>query len=782
VQNVSKGKRKKRWVILEREGSNIKPMDILNELGSKNLLERDLVDEEWLAPLQNWLEIGVEEFEFTSFTTNRIIQNINSKAGETPTPQEIWSKYNELSPSISSENVEEINSDSNNAEIELDNGNSTSQPINNSTDIPQPIIYNNSVVGNNSEGINDEINQSQLGFDIEAKGIVTGGLTSGTLLPGVDPINRNINFNLFSTGGLDRNQLKQSWTPTQTWVIIHGWNNSSENFFNLTDVVSKAQPNDVVLTLDWREAANTGSNLFAGDNGKAATWIGPVADFAFQKLTDWGLETGSSVNFIGHSLGSLLSSEIATRFGEVNTITALDPPSELNLIGGYDIDGRLPGINRPKRFDSVSNFSRSFVGRRSVAGNQEFASWADESIQMDFGFRFDTGQEHGWVIDTFTKLINPDQNQLKLANNLFTLNANGRYPEFRTNAFEQRHEGIIRVNEPDQVINFVSLNAQTFGADDEIFYGTNQNDSLGDGGGDDRFIGGAGNDSYTVNSAGDIVIESTGEGVDTVLTSISYSLSANVENLTFIGTANINGTGNALNNTILGNVGNNILDGGAGSDRLEGFAGNDVYIVDITGDLVIESASGGTDTVRAAISYTLNANVENLTLTGTANINGTGNALTNAIAGNSGNNTLNGGAGNDTLTGGAGNDTLTGGLGSDRFLFDRGAAFATSGLGVDRIADFVRGTDRIVLDKTTFTALTSAASGALSAGEFAAINAATNGAAIAGASAARIVFNRSNGELFYNPDGRTAGLGTGGLFATLSGITSLAATDFLVQA
>jgi len=240
--------------------------------------------------------------------------------------------------------------------------------------------------------------------------------------------------------------------------------------------------------------------------------------------------------------------------------------------------------------------------------------------------------------------------------------------------------------------------------------------------GAEMLIGLGGNDTYTVNHAGDIVVEAFNEGTDTVKTTIFYTLTDNVENLTLLGTNNIDGTGNDLNNTVTGNTGNNILiglggndiiDGKAGADTMQGGLGNDTYTIDNVGDLVTEALNQGTDSVKTTISYVLTDNVEKLTLLGTNNIDGTGNDLNNTLTGNTGNNTLMGlggvdtivgGAGNDILVGGTGKDTLTGGLGSDKFGYQTLGDSLLSGY--DVIKDFNATTDVffVATTPTLFTA------------------------------------------------------------------------------
>ena len=266
-------------------------------------------------------------------------------------------------------------------------------------------------------------------------------------------------------------------------------------------------------------------------------------------------------------------------------------------------------------------------------------------------------------------------------------------------------------------------NTLSGGAGQDRLIGGSSDDYLDGGTGADTMIGGAGNDVYIVDDAGDVVTELADGGVDEVRTTLgTYALGDNVENLTYAGAAAFTGTGNALDNvitggaygnslsggagndTLIGGAGKDVLDGGEGDDFLDGKggadtmrggAGNDTYIVDTAGDVVTELANEGIDEVRTTLgSYTLGANLENLTYLGSTAFIGTGNALDNVITGGAGNDTLSGGAGNDRLLGGAGTDTLLGGDGNDYLDGGAGADSMNGGAGddtyvVDNYADQV---------------------------------------------------------------------------------------------
>ena len=251
------------------------------------------------------------------------------------------------------------------------------------------------------------------------------------------------------------------------------------------------------------------------------------------------------------------------------------------------------------------------------------------------------------------------------------------------------------------------------GSGDDVIYGEDGADQIDGGTGADTMTGGDGNDTYTVDDAGDQVVEvdSVPGGIDTVGSSISYTLGTGLENLTLTGAANLNGTGNALDNTIAGNSGDNVLngqagndslsgdagidtllggdgndslDGGAGDDSMVGGAGDDSFFVDSATDLIKELSGGGTDDVYStAASFVLANQLENLYLVGAGNQSGKGNSLANLIFGNAFDNLLEGVGGADTLHGGAGNDSLNGGNGADRLIGDGGIDTLNGAGGID---------------------------------------------------------------------------------------------------
>ncbi|WP_244408216.1 peroxidase family protein [Roseomonas fluvialis] len=265
-------------------------------------------------------------------------------------------------------------------------------------------------------------------------------------------------------------------------------------------------------------------------------------------------------------------------------------------------------------------------------------------------------------------------------------------------------------------------NDSLFGGDgmDQLL-GDVGNDTLDGGIGADVLEGGTGNDVYVVDDVGDQVVEVSGGGSDLVRTTLAtYTLGANVENLTYTGALDFTGYGNNLSNVITGGAANNVLygaggndrmsglgghdslfgeagndsllggegddtlDGGVGVDTLNGGAGNDYYVVDNVLDVVIDTA--GNDTVETTLAnFTLTGSLERLYYAGSGNFVGTGNGLANEIRGGDGNDTLSGGAGHDTLVGGDGNDEIDGGSGNDVLRGGVGNDTIVGGLGGDTI-------------------------------------------------------------------------------------------------
>jgi Ca2+-binding RTX toxin-like protein len=264
--------------------------------------------------------------------------------------------------------------------------------------------------------------------------------------------------------------------------------------------------------------------------------------------------------------------------------------------------------------------------------------------------------------------------------------------------------------------------------------------------------------------------------------------------------------GDAGNDTLVGTSFADRLDGGAGNDRMTGGAGDDRYGVDSAGDVIIEKAGDGTDTIESDISWRLGRNLENLTLLGNAALSGTGNGLGNTIFGNNGDNVLSGGDGNDHLeglngqdkiVGGSGNDELSGNAGNDRLFGGTGSDTLHGGLGKDLLiggtgADFFvfdtapdvpgnRDTiddfhhaegDQIELSAAIFGGI--AHTGALAAEAFYS----APGASQAHDPTDRIIYNSATGVLYYDPDG--AGGQAAIAFVSLKGAPDLMVTDFTI--
>ena len=157
--------------------------------------------------------------------------------------------------------------------------------------------------------------------------------------------------------------------------------------------------------------------------------------------------------------------------------------------------------------------------------------------------------------------------------------------------------------------------------------------------------GGSGDDTYVVDYTGDTVEEAADNGDDTVLSSDTFTLSANVENLTLTGGAAIDAIGNGIANRLTGNAADNRLDGKGGADIMKGGLGDDTYVVDNAGDIGQRERRRRTRHVQSSVAFHLGDGLEDLVLVGTADVAATGNALANAITGNAGDNMITGGLG-----------------------------------------------------------------------------------------------------------------------------------------
>jgi Ca2+-binding RTX toxin-like protein len=271
---------------------------------------------------------------------------------------------------------------------------------------------------------------------------------------------------------------------------------------------------------------------------------------------------------------------------------------------------------------------------------------------------------------------------------------------------------VSRNDKGDSVFGLAGNDKLTGGLGNDTLDGGAGNDTLDGGAGNDSMSGGLGDDSYTVDASSDVVTEAINQGHDTVLSSVDYSLSDNVEDLTLTGTTAGNGTGNNLDNLLIGNAANNNLYGGDGLDQLNGEAGDDYLYGQGGNDLL--NGGDGTDWLVGDLGDDI-------------------------ISGGAGNDRLIGGLGNDTLIGEQGRDRLTGGADADRFVLN------TLDKNFDIITDFQAAQgDKIMVS-------TRGMSSNLKQGRLAAVHFTLGSTSEHGKS--DFIYDRSSGRLFFDVDG-----------------------------
>jgi len=555
--------------------------------------------------------------------------------------------------------------------------------------------------------------------------------------------------------------------------LNHGWHMQLEGLGG-NDTLFGGFQNDTLLGGDGNDSLEGGEDVDTMDGGAGNDTLGAAGGFGDDDM--WG-RTGAD-HFAVATPG-----DFANRVHDFET--------------GVDklrIDGdRMANVGAEGNF--VANDARFFAGAAAHDADDRVI-WDGSVLWYDpDGTGSAAQQQVAWVTGSV------------VATDIFVVNGSGG----------------------GSVINGTAGNDSLVGGPEaDTLNGFAGNDTLDGGGGGDSMLGGDGNDLYFVDNINDVIVEGQNTGIDEVRSSISYTLSDFVNNLTLTGFAQ-SGTGNAIDNIItatafgssldgrdgndtllggagqdfmLGGAGNDSLVGGALNDFLQGAAGNDTLLggdgnddISLAGSIGpfgsdVVDGGAGTDRVQfsngdgTSVAAALTINLAAGTVTssaGSATLAGIEDAVggdgADLITGNTGNNFLGGGFGSDTIDGGAGNDTLTGGGSEpDTFLFTAAPGAANA----DVVGSFASGSDSIRLDATVMPAL--GATGQFSAGD-------GRFWAAAGASSGhdaddRVVYNTSTGELWYDADG--SGAGAAQLIATLrfnpfTPPAALAATDIWVD-
>ncbi len=517
------------------------------------------------------------------------------------------------------------------------------------------------------------------------------------------------------------------------------------------DVLDAGAGNDTLSGGDGRDTliGGTGVDKMSGGTGDDTYYVDNVTD----QVTEVDNAANGGVDKVFSSVSFTLKSHV----------------ENLSLTGTGNIDGTGNGIDNVIVGNTGNNQLRGGAGNDTLTG-----AAGDDLLYGETGADRMTGGSGNdtYFVDNTSDVVIESSDPVNGGIDTVVSSISRTLGAYQENL---NLIGGVAINGNGNSLN----NTLTGNSGANTLRGFEGNDIL-DGGADtrtDTLDGGLGNDVFVLGNGNDTVIDAG--GTDTIRSTISRTLMdyGFIERLTLQGTANINGTGNALANTITGNSGDNTLDGGGGQDALAGGLGNDRYILGASADTVTDT--GGIDTIYSTITRSLTnyADIERLILQGGADINGTGNLLNNSLTGNTGDNTLNGAAGNDVLSGGSGddvliggtgNDTLTGGSGKDIFLLNAPLSASTN---VDFISDFSVADDTIRLENSVFTKI--GAAGPLSSSAFV-----RNSTGLATTDSHRLIYETDTGELYYDSNGKAAGGSV--LVATLDPNLALTHQDFFI--
>lgn len=480
-------------------------------------------------------------------------------------------------------------------------------------------------------------------------------ITSEEAFSGVDTVNATVNYtlsanieNLNLTGG-----SASVGTGNDLGNLINGNFQANNSLYGLAgnDTLIAHEGNDFldggqgVDTMqggngnDTYQVDNAGDALIEAANAGVDTVLSTVSFQILNFIENLTLQGSENLNATGNILANVLTGNTGN-----NLIDGADGND--TLFGGAGSDTLQGGagndvLNGQSGADSMTGGSGDDTYQVDNLGDLvvELSGGGTGRDTVNAGITYTLGQN----VENLTLTGNSDINGLgnELAN-------------------------LIRGNTAANILDggTGSDTLQGLGGNDSLSGGTGSdsldggsgNDTLNGGGGLDTLVGGAGDDTFVLDPTTDVMVELAGEGIDTVISSISHVLADHFENLTLQGSANLFATGNSAGNHLSGNAGNNILKGLGGADTLDGSDGVDTADFSEQSGAIQIDLSTGTGVVSGAVLQLLNLE---------AVVGGAGN---DSITGDGGNNTLDGGLGNDTLTGGNGDDTYQVNVGGDRVL------------------------------------------------------------------------------------------------------------------